>query len=324
MMCALRFFVLGVAGLAIAGCAAGNTSLPAARGLAPTSIWVSFRTGGAMNIFPANSDGLTTPSLAGVPGFGGPGMEPLNGVVAFASSADGTMWPLATSDAVNGGRNWRMISIAPRETGATSPALYDGDGRPQAAALGSDGVMVEADTQPLGLVTIRTYPYGAVDPPAIRTFTKSAVHLAGFAIGPDGLMYIPRRDGFDVFRADSTGCCALKTIHTASVPSGFTMGTDGSIYAIELSNYLRPGATMVVNVYPPGSETIGRRVGPLPVTNDALGAGPAIAVDRHDRLYVATNDRLYVFAAGADGPAQPLHTITYSDNDTVRAIAAGP
>ncbi len=80
---------------------------------------------------------------------------------------------------------------------------------------------------------------------------------------------------------------------------------------------------MYVNVYPPGSGKLSRRIGPLPADYNG-SAFPVIAVDSLNRLYVATNGQLYRFGAGAQGADAPQRVTTDSTLGRPVAMAVGP
>ncbi len=253
------------------------------------------------------------------------------GITDLAAAPDGTMYVLENDNALGGASSWRLVTVPPPGTHPAGMPVYDGDGTPYEVALGPGGVLVEAYSRTNGL-SIRTYAYGAVDPPAARTFKPTSdVTYFGFAVGPDGRIYIPRTNGFDVYAADATG--PITTIVTARPPAPypglFRIARDGTIFSAELVDYLKGGtgttSTMYVNVYPPGSGTLARRIGPLPVVNDAQGRPPVIAVDANDTLYVGTNFSLYVFGPSANGNAAPDHLMTYSSSiGWLDALAIGP
>jgi hypothetical protein len=77
-----------------------------------------------------------------------------------------------------------------------------------------------------------------------------------------------------------------------------------------------------VDVYPPGSGQVGRRIGPVPAFFDGFGT-PQIAVDSKNRVYVATSQQIFRFAAGANGTDAPEHVFSVSRGDAV-AAAIGP
>ncbi|MBV8371155.1 MAG: hypothetical protein JO036_19745 [Candidatus Eremiobacteraeota bacterium] len=296
------------------------------------AVWAAFQNGPAVDRFPTTGDGNQTGSSAPPPSASAsfpsePGAY--IGIAGLAAGPDGTMWELETDDAIGGGRNWRLVTVPPPGAAPSNAPAYDGDGRPLEVGLGPNGVLVESASQS-GTLSIRTYPYGAVDPPATRTFMPTSdVPYFGFAVAPDGSIYIPRTNGFDVYAASGTLRTTIVTDHPPTpYPGLFVIGADGSLYSAELVNYLKSGSgtsTMFVNVYGPGSGTAARRIGPLPVTNDPLGRPPVIAVGPDNDLYVATNGSIYVFDAGANGNCMPEHLMTYpASYGFVSALAIGP
>ena len=301
--------------------------------LVMSSIWAGYLIGvGPLVRYPKGGDGTVTGSMVSA-SLGFP-TEPgaFFGVAGLAAAPDGTMYVLQTDDALNGGSHWRIVTVAPPGAKPGTAPVYDGDGNPYAVELGPNGVLVESYSRTNG-ISIRTYPYGAIDPPATRTFqpTPNAGTYFGFAVGPDGRIYIPRLDGFDVYAADATGCCPV-TLRTAYPPTEFPglfkIGRDGSIFSAQLVNYFEySGGTpsMYVNVYPPGSGAIARRIGPLPLVNDVLSHLPVIAVDANNTLYVATNFSLYVFGPSANGNVAPDHLMTYGISaGWLDGLAIGP
>ena len=283
------------------------------------TLWVAYET--RVNAFSTDSNGPVTPlkTLGSFP-WNGNAAFGIPGIVDFAAAPDGTLWELENHDFALGGRGWRLNAVAP---GATLPENTDGDDNsyPFAFALAGDGVMVGYDN------TIATYPYGASNAQPLRTFT-SATRIYGFASGNDGHLYVARPYGFEVYDPTSTGCCPIRTITTNTVQAmgsagGFAVGPDNSIYVVDVSGGYQ-SHVMYVNVLPPGSSTVGRRIGPLTTSYDALGHPPIITVDALNRLYVATNDHLYRFGATADGAATPERVMTDSTVGNPTALAIGP
>ncbi len=287
------------------------------------TLWVAYET--SVHAFSTDSNGPVTPlkSLGSFPWNGNRAFG-IPGIVDIAVAPDGTQWELENRDFAEGGRGWRLNAVAPGA--ATLPENTDGDDNsyPFAFALAGDGVMVGYNN---GSDVIATYPYGASNAQPLRTFTGTS-RIYGFASGNDGHLYVARPTGFEVYDPTSTGCCPIRTI-TTNAPTtmgssgGFAVGPENSIYVVDVSAGYQ-SHVMYVNVFPPGSLTVGRRIGPLPTNYDALGHAPRITVDALNRLYVATNGQLYRFGAGADGAATPERVMTDSEIGNPTALAIGP
>jgi hypothetical protein len=325
----VRATVSGLVVLALAACTGGSADPPPfASGTrqAQTTIWAAFMSG-AVDGFAANRTGTVQPStvLPRAQLLFPSRPDPLNGAYAVAEAADGTLFVLLTDNTVFGGQNWRVVVFPPQNRTVSSNA-YDGAGSPLGIALAPDGVMV-AFVPAGGLPVIQTFPYGANDPAPIRTFHMAAGERR-FGVGPGGQIDVETATGYAVFAPGSDGSAPLSTVTTTPAPSpfaSFAVGSDGSVYIAELVGYLAGGttSTMYVDVYPPGSGTAARRIGPLPVLNDPDGLAPAIGLDPSDDLYVATNDAFYVFDKTANGNAQPLGTMTYGTLGPVSSVAGG-
>ncbi len=341
-MSTFRTFLYALAVVALAACGSGS-----AGGLAPAvgdlgtrdphgssvafekrTLWVDYGT--QVNAFSTDGNGAVTPqkTLGSYPWYNAHGVPipGLPGIVDVAIAPDGTRWVLENRDALQGGPGWRLYAIAPSDT---QPENTYGDdvNKPFALAVGGDGMVVGYRSSD-GTTTIATYPYAASNAPALRTL-QIAGPVLGFAAGNDGLFDVVRPGSFDAYRPVSTGWSLVRSIAMVT-PLGpitinsheFAVGPDSSIYVVDL-----PGspsnAVMYVNVYPRGSGTAARRIGPLPANYNGLGF-PVITVDSLNRLYVATQGQIYRFGPHANGAAQPQLVMIDPTIGRPVALAVGP
>jgi len=322
------FYALAV--VALAGCG-GGSSLPAASnfgsgpvGFDPGTIWVVHT--GSVAAYPVDGNGMVTPQ-AGLQ-FPWPGVVlSTPGVTDVAVAPDGTPWVLLRYDLIEqnpGG--WQLYGSVPR-AGAPQSTAGANAGEAFGLAVGRDGILVGInDPAPgfngPGVLSIATYPFAPnVKASAIRTFVDTGT-MRGFATNSAGELYVARPDRLDVYASTSTGCCPIRTIMTSTPPAGgFKIGPDNSIYTTDLSG---SGSTtkFFVDVYPPGSGQVGRRIGPVPAFFDGFGS-PQIAVDSKNRVYVATSQQIFRFAPGANGNDAPEHVFSVSPGDAA-AVAIGP
>lgn len=337
-MRSFRTFFCALAVVALAACGgSGSTLTPAAndpgtRGPSGSTVafqkdtlWVAYQT--QVNAFSTNGNGPVTPAKTlGSFRWTSSIAAPIPAVIDVAIAPDGTQWVLENRSAATGGPGWRLFAVAP---GDTQPENVYGDdvNSPFALGLGGDGIMV-GYRDANGVTTIATYPYAANMAPPIRTFTSTSAVL-GFAEGGDGNIYVARSNRVDVYGPTSNGCCPIRSIaltgltgHVTISSQEFAVGPNNSVYVTDL-----PGSNanpvMYVNVYPPGSGKLSRRIGPLPAAYDG-SAFPVIAVDSLNRLYVATNGQLYRFGAGAQGADAPQRVMTDSTTGRPTAMAVGP
>ncbi|MDQ6925306.1 MAG: hypothetical protein M3154_03620 [Candidatus Eremiobacteraeota bacterium] len=338
-MRSFRTFLYAFAVVALAACGGGSgggalppasdpgTRDPSGSSVAfeNTTLWVGYQQ--QVNAFSTKGNGPVTPAKT-LPSFRWSNSiaAPVPGIVDVAIAPDGTQWLLENRSAAEGGPGWRLFAVAP---GDNQPENTYGDDVtfPFALGLAGDGVMVGyRDSN--GVTTIATYPYAANNAPPLRTF-RSTGRVLGFAEGNDGHLYVARPNGVDVYDPTSNGCCAIRSIATTGLvghvtisSQEFAVGPNNSIYVTDL-----PGSNsnpvMYVNVYPPGSGKVGRRIGPLPANYDGLGF-PVIAVDSSNRLYVATNGQIYRFGPSANGAAKPQRLMTDSTQSRPTALAVGP
>lgn len=324
------FCALAVLTLAACGGGPGSNSLapagydPGTRdpsgstvGFEKATLWVGYDS--SVSAFSTNGSGAVSPEFT----LGAYAYQRtyLPGIVDIAIAPDGTRWVLEDHSFAEGGRGFRLLAYA---SGSTEVENIYGDdvSTPFAVGLAGNGIMV-GYVDPTGVWTIATYRYAASNTPPKRTFLSST-RILNFAEGNDGLLYVDRPDRVDVYDPKSTGCCPVRSIvlHDDSgnpVSSGlFAVGPDSTIYL----GVHAPNKTMYVNAYPPGSGTIGRRIGPLPADNGSF-AGPAITVDSKNRLYVATQGTFYRFGPNASG-ATAQRVMTDSTLSRVHALAVGP
>lgn len=329
-MRSLQTFVCALAVIALAACGGGG-SLPATTNTGtgpsafePGTIWV-VRTG-EVAAYPVNGSGMVNAEAALQ--FPWPGValsEP--GVTDVAVAPDGTPWVLLRYDIVVANPSgWQLYGAAP---GGSAPQSTAGanSGEAFGLAIGRDGVMVGMyDLAPGSngprVTSIATYPFAAnTKASEIRRFVDSGT-MSGFATNSAGDIYVSRPDRIDVYASTSTGCCPIRTIMTATPPVGrFKVGPDNSIYGADLSGS-RSTTTFYVDVYPPGSGQVGRRIGPIPAFFQGFGS-PQIAVDAKNRVYVATSQQIFRFAAGANGTDAPENVFSVSPGDAF-AVAIGP
>jgi hypothetical protein len=341
-MSSFRTFLYALAVAALAACGGGSVAglPPAASDLgtrAPSgstivfekrTLWVAYAN--QVNAFSTGGSGAVTPqqTLGSLPWYDSSGV-PIPGspgIVDVAVAPDGTRWVLENRDAFLGGPGWRLYAVAP---GDTQPENTYGDdvNRPFALALGGDGPSVAYRSSD-GTTTIATYAYAASNSAPVRTLHLTG-QVLGYAAGNDGHFYVARPNAFDVYRPIPNGWALVRSIPTTT-PSGsvtissqeFAVGPDASLYVVDL-----PGSSsnpvMYVNVYPRGSGTVARRIGPLPANYNGLGF-PVIAVDAANRLYVATNGQIHRFGPRANGAAQPQLVMTDSTPARPVALAVGP
>jgi hypothetical protein len=334
------FYALAVAALAACGGGSGSSSLAPAgydpgtrdpRGstvaFEKATLWVADQT--LSTAYSTNDSGTPTPlQYFGPVSWLDKKAQPIPGIVDIAIAPDGTKWELENRDFAEGGPGWRLNAFAPHDTHNYPAENTYGDdvSSPFQLALAGDGVMVGYVKPLTQTQIIATYPYAANFVPPIRKFKTTGMYA--FASGNNGHLYVARSNEFDVYAPDSDGCCPLRRIvldaplKDIGSPQGFAVGPDNSIYVQDLPSTYTADQVMYVNVYPPGSGTIGRRIGPLPNHFDAL-SGPVITVDAKNRLYVATDGSIYRFAPGANGAAQPQRVITNPRSQPF-AMAVGP
>jgi streptogramin lyase len=285
------------------------------------TLWVGYEQ--QLSAFSTNGNGAVTPqeSLSSFR-WSTSGAAPVPGIVDVAIAPDGTQWLLENRSAAEGGPGWRLDAVAPGSTEVEN-TYGDDVNFPFAVGLAGDGIMV-GYTDSNGITTIATYPYAASNAPPIRTFRTQA-KVRGFYEGNDGHLYVARTNKIDVYRPDSNGSGALRSIALDRPigplisPQEIAVGPDNSVYVTDL-----PGSNvMYVNVYPPGSGKLGRRIGPLPADYGGLGF-PVITVDSKNRLYVATNAHFYRFGPGANGAATPQRVMNDSTQARPRSMSIGP
>jgi hypothetical protein len=330
-------YALAVVALAACGGGSGSALTPASNDPGPrgpsgstvafqkATLWVGYQT--QVNAFSTDGNGPVTPQKS-LGSFSWPGSiaAPVPGIVDVAIAPDGTQWILENRSAATGGPGWRLFAVAP---GDSQPENVYGDdvNMPFALGLGGDGVMVGYRGSN-GVATIATYPYAANMAPPLRTF-QSTSQVLGFAEGGDGNIYVARPNRVDVYGPTSNGCCPIRSMvlngltgQVTISPQEFAVGPNNSVYVTDL-----PGSTanpvMYVNVYPPGSGKLSRRIGPLPANYNGLGF-PVITVDSLNRLYVTTSGQLYRFGAGAQGADAPQRVMTDSTQGRPTALAVGP
>jgi hypothetical protein len=332
------FCALIVVALAACGGRSGSSSLaptgydPGTRDASGSTVafekatlWVADDT--LVSAYSTNDSGTPTPlQLLGSFAWTDKKGQPIPGIVDIAIAPDGTKWELENRDFAQGGPGWRLNAVAPHDTYPPENTYGDDVNRPFQLALAGDGVMVGYVNAVTGVEIIATYPYAANFVRPIRKFKTTGMYA--FASGNDGHLYVARSNEFDVYAPDSDGCCPWRRIVLDAPltymgsPQGFAVGPDNSIYVQDLPSTYTADQVMYVNVYPPGSGTIGRRIGPLPHHLDAL-SGPVITVDAKNRLYVATDGSIYRFGPGANGAAQPQRVIT-NPGSQPNAMAVGP
>lgn len=293
------------------------------------TLWVAYD--GLVDAFSADSSGSVTPEKSiGSIQWTSQNLGALPGIVDVAIAPDGTKYLLEQRDFAEGGRGWRLFAIAPGDTQQEN--VYGDDiNFPIAVSLAGDGIMVHYST-PQGTHTIATFAYAASNSLPIRLFqsTNANNRVDGFAAGADGRLYVERPQGFDVYHPDANGFDPPERHITTDTPlqngpQGFAVGPDNSIYVEDLTNALSSSHVMYVNVYPEGSGTIARRIGPLPTNYDALGHSPVIIVDSQNRLFVATNGQIYRFGPKANGNATPQRVFVDSTRiENPTAMAVGP
>lgn len=321
MLCAAAVVVLAACG------GSGALPPPAAgpgSGLVASqsaTLWVGYDL--AIQAFPTDGNGAVPPeqtfgtwswSSAPIGGFGSD-----SGITDLAIAPDGTRWVLEQSNFALGGPGWRLFAFGPND-GTPRNAYGDNVASPNGLAAGRDGIIVGYSTNG---VTIATYPYSAGVFAPIRTLHIAAA-VSRFAEGSDGNLYVGLRDGgIDVYQPTSTGYDKIRTIAFDPQLGTFRLGPDNSIYVPVLS--LSAGhQVLYVNVYAPGSSTVARRLGPLPVHFDGL-VFPTIVVDSQNRLYVATAGSIYRFGPGANGADNPQNVMTFPpEHPSPRAMAIGP
>lgn len=326
----LTVLLTGLAVVALAGCGGSNVStLPPADGgrtsVERATLWVGYELN--LNAFSITGSGPIGPATGvGTSGkwFGGT-VAP--SVAAVAVAPDGTRWVLERPF-VWGGPEWQLYGYAP---GASQPTytIRDSTGTYAfALALGTDGVMV-AYGDGNGGTTIATYPYAASGAHSIRTFHTTAP-VFGIAVRHLGDLYVARPSGVDIYAPTSTGCCPLRSIATPTGPGHhvtigaqeFAVGPDGSVYIMDLpGNNANP--VMFVDVYSPDSGSPPRRIGPLPSSYVGFH-WPVITVDSQNRLYVATERKIYRFGPTANGADAPEAVTIDPTPDNPVAMALGP
>lgn len=328
-------YALAVAALAACGGGSRGGALPPAASdpgtRAPSgstvvfeksTLWVGYDI--KVNAFSTDGKGAVTP-LATLPSFRWSNSiaAPTPGIVDVAIAKDGTKWVLENRDFAQGGPGWRLYAVAP---GASTPENVEGDDvdQPFALALGDDGVLVGYRTN--SGTTIATYPYGASNAAPLRSFQTTGPVVA-FAIGNDGHFYLQRPTGVEVYASTATGCCPVRTIATGAPvgPVGaqdFAVGPDTSLYQVELpGNNANP--VMYIDVFAPGSAKLARRIGPLPADYGGFGF-PVITVDALNRLYVASEGKIYRFGPKANGTAAPQRVMNDPTQARARSMAVGP
>ncbi len=332
------FFALGL--LTLAACGGGSSGsgpLPPAASDAGvrepsgstvvfehSTLWVGYELG--INAYPTEANGPVTAlkHLGDIPWhfINGHAFPEFPGIVDLAVAPDGTKWVLENYDAFMGGVGWRLFAIGP---GDTTPENVEGDDTsyPISVALGDDGVFVASSSRDGRSWTIAEYPYGASNAQPIRSIQTTS-QVVGMAIGNEGHLYVARPSSVDVYGTTAGGCCPLRSI---AVPvgyvgaHGFAVGPDTSIYVTELAGK-GPNPALYVNVYSSKSGALQRRIGPLPTSGNAFGF-PVITVDGRNRLYVATDGKIYRFGPRANGAVtqpgwvDPAHSRPHS-------MAVGP
>lgn len=343
---------LGV--LLLSGCGGGGSTGPSGvpQSVTPDGSTVGFESGtiwatyqrGSTTVFSTRANGSVTATHTYGPFAWPTDTGAIPGGVDVAAAPDGTGWILLShwQADIQASHDWMLSAIAPNERDPGRPEnTYTGVGRPLAFGLGGDGVLVESigdATNSLGPAVIRTYPYASNTSIPMRTFTvpQADLQFAGFVFGQNSRIYLARPNGFEYYLAESDGSQPLKQIVTDVPPlntrGSFAVGYDNSIYEVQLVN--AQGATLsdtvgavslYVNVYPPGSGTASRRIGPIAVHFTGEDFPPIITVDAKNRLYVVTGGNIYQFAANANGNATPLRTVTPpSSGGRVAGIAIGP
>jgi hypothetical protein len=343
-MRSFRMFLFAFAVVALAACGGGaglstlQSPLPpsdpgaldplgSSVGFEKGTLWVAY-TEPLIRAFSANGNGAVTPleTLGSFAWPNSPGSIPgLPGTVDIAIAPDGTQWVLENKDFAEGGPGFRLFAVAP---GDNQPENVYGDDvhSPFAVGLAGDGIMVGYYTS-TG-TTIATYPYAASNAPPMRTF-KSTTPLLGFAEGNDGHLYVSRPNRVDVYLPTSTGCCPIRSIaltglvgHVTVSAQEFAVGPDNSIYETDLPGNLS-NPVMYVNVYAPGSGRVARRIGPLPANYNGLGF-PVITVDSKNRLFVATQGKIYRFGPTANRAATPQRVMIDPTIGRAGAMAVGP
>lgn len=323
-MWSLRALFYVLAGLTLAACAGATpppvSSEPPARApsRADSTLWIAYNP--VAKAYPADGNGSATAEEY----FGSikwPGTKTdLPGIRGFVVAPNGFTWVLENHDYALGGSGWRLFAVAPDDV--TIENVYGDDARsPFGLALGRDGVLVGTYGVD-GLHTIATYPYAASNGPPIRTF-QTGGPLYGFTTGPDGRIYVPRANGYDIYDPASTGCCPVKSVALDKPSAQLVVGPDNSVYSSEVPTNYAINA-MYVNVYPLGSGTSARRIGPLPASFSPFGGGNLIAVDSTSHLYVAAGAKIYRFAPDANGAAQPERTMIDSTTDRPQIMTLGP
>lgn len=339
-MRALRTFLYAFAVLALAACGGGSAgnALPAASDpgtrapsgsnveFAKDTVWLGYDF--QINAFSTNGNGAVTPVHSGsaIP-WSDQRAQPTPGIIDLALAYEGTQWILERRDYTAGGPGWRLFAVAP---GQNEPENVFGDDTTSAFGVGlaGDGIMVGYRETNAPTTTIATYPYAASNAPPIRTF-RTTKKVVAFAEGYDGFLYVARSAGYEVFRPTSDGTSGLVRRVYTDAPldpkdgqGSFAVGQDNSVYIVDLpGSYNNP--VMYVNVYLPGSGHVSRRIGPIPADYGGFGF-PRIAVDKLNRLYVATTGKIYRYGPKANGNATPGRVMTDSTQARVHAIAIGP
>jgi hypothetical protein len=307
-------YALGVVALSACGGGAHGGALPPAGSdagpRAPSgssvafekdTLWVAYTEAHGVNAFSTASGGTVTPLKHLFPYRWTPNNPSIPGIVDVAIAPDGTQWILENRDFALGGSGWRLVAIAPGSTEAEN--MYGDDvNSPFGLALAGDGVMVGLRSPVNGAHSIVTYPYAHSFAPPLRTF-QSTRQILAFASGNDGHLYVRRPHAFEVYDPTSDGSTPVRRIQTdAPQSSKFAVGPDNSIFVAEYIG--RPASgQLFVNVYPPGSGTVGRRIGPIPSDFSPFGGTNVIAVDSIGRVYVATDGTIYRYGVHADGPS---------------------
>ncbi len=333
-MRSFRTFLCALAVVTLAACGGGRgASLPPPAGYDPgtrdpsgssvafekATLWVGYES--AVEAYSTDGIGVATPEFT-LPSYVYQRTY-IPGIRDVAIAPDGTKWVLESHSFAEGGPGFRLLAYAPGSTEVEN--IYGNDtGFPIAVGLAGDGIMV-GYFDSSGITTIATYPYAASNAPPIRTF-RTPKQVRGFYEGNDGHLYVVHTNKIQIFRPDSDGSTPLRNIALDRPigpiisPQEIAVGPDNSVYVTEL-----PGSNvMYVNVYPPGSGTVGRRIGPLPADYGDGGSNfPSITVDSKNRLWVATKGHFYRFAPSANGAATPQRDMTDS---TGRAwsLSVGP
>ncbi|GEM_PF-7121036 len=338
-MRSFRTFLSALALLTLAACGGGSaggmlpppandpgTTDPSGSSVAfeKATLWVGYQV--QMNAFSTNGNGAVTPETTVGTFWETSPAASVPGIVDVAVAPDGTRWVLENESFAFGSPGWHLYAVAP---GANQPENTYGDtvNFPFAVGLAGDGIMV-GYRDPNGVTTIATYPYGASNAPALRTFVSTGPVL-GFAEGIDDRLYVARPGSVDIYRPKSNGCCPKRTIVTAGLlghvtinAREFAVGPDNSIYLVDLPGS-QSNPVMYVNVYAPGSGTPARRIGPLPANYGGL-AFPVITVDAKNRLFVATNGQIYRFGPNANGTDAPQRLMIDPTLARPAAMAVGP